>query len=113
AWPTVWHWPERSDKSVEEAINRLEEQLKQLEITDPGVIAHVVGLRLWAVDSGLLPLTRDEVVKESKSYIDQLYKVGRLKPLSPHADLEFRHGGYGGLVIVQAGTKEHQEVVVH
>ena len=107
-WRTVWYGPLRSDQEFEKALSLLEDQIRCFEITDPGQVLHVIGLRLWLADVGLIDSSREEVAEQGKMYIDDLFAAEKLVP-SPIKDWEERwHGGYEGLQFREAETSEFQ-----
>jgi hypothetical protein len=109
-WRTVWHVFDRDDHVVQSALVELERQFRNREILEPGVILHVLGIRLWECDAGLLSLSRAEATKDGKKYIDDLRKVGKLAPLpfayAPY-DLDTGFEGFG---FREAETAEFKEI---
>lgn len=59
-WRTVWHWYERTDTEFQTALLEMERQFKQREFVVDGEILHVLGLRLFLADQGVLKLSRAE-----------------------------------------------------
>lgn len=107
AWRTVWHALERDESDFNVAYAEMERQFREREILEIGLILHVVGLRLWISDVGILNLTREEVIEEAKIYIDDLYSRKLLQyNLKFNSDDDFFFQGYGGLGIHQLETTE-------
>ena len=110
AWRTVWHAFERTEEEFNEALSEMERAFAAREYALSGEILHVFGLRLWLSKIGAVDRSREQVVAEAKSYIDDLYKAGRIEPASPHEGFtELRFGGYGGLGIHESETSEYHE----
>ena len=95
-WRTVWHWFERSDAEFDAALLKVESQFERREFVVGGEILHVLGLRLFLADQGILKLTRADVLAAGKQYIDALYSAKKL-PGPPGDSSELRFQGWGGL----------------
>ncbi|WP_299894344.1 hypothetical protein [uncultured Ruegeria sp.] len=79
-WKVVIHFDELDDETVEEARERMEHQFETREVTDSGEMLHIFCLRMLMAENGIIDRTVDDVVLESKSYIDELLNSGRLPP---------------------------------
>lgn len=108
-WQTVWHWFERSDDEFSVAFARMEGQFLSREFVEPGVMLHVLGLRLFLARIGILKNVR-EVLREGKKYIDDLYAARRLVPLEAGDADELRSGGYRGLGIHEHNTAGYRDL---
>jgi hypothetical protein len=109
SWHVVWQHYERSDEDVGAAIVNLEQEFRERRYTSRGEVLHVVGLRLQLAEVGELALSREDVVQQSKAYIDDLYKEGKLQPKARGEDWDLRMG-YGGLSFREEGSAELMEV---
>jgi hypothetical protein len=110
AWRTVWHFLERKEADVKPAVDELERQFAARELTVPGEVHHVFGLRLWLARIGAIPRSTAEVAAECRSYVDDLAESGRIEPLaSPHWE-RYRPDGYGGLGYFEGQTPEFAEL---
>ena len=103
-WRTVWHWFERTDAEFDAALPKMEEQFKKREFVIHGEILHVLGLRLFLADQGILKLARADVAAEGKQYIDDLYAAKILQAPSFDDSSEIRFQGWGGLGICEHET---------
>lgn len=111
-WRTLWHRYEREDQELQTALKKLTVQLSQLEITDPGVLLHVFGVRLALAAEGLIIEEPNQVVTASKTYIDSLQSQGRLE--SSYASVEdIRFVSHDGLAFTSADTPEFSEIYYH
>lgn len=79
-WKIVIHFDEIDDDSVEEARASMEKQFVKREVTNFGEMLHIFCLRMMMAENGIIDPTIEEVVTESKSYIDDLLADGRLSP---------------------------------
>lgn len=113
SWRTVWHWLERSDAEFESALVKMEEQFTERAFVGDGEILHVLGLRLFLSDNGILHLSRSAIVAQGKKYIDDLYEAQRLPVLRLEEIDEIRLSGWGGLGIHEAETDEFKELFLH
>jgi len=112
-WRTVWHWMERSDAEFDTALAKMEKQWEKRAFTRDGEILHAIGLRLFLSDRGILPLSRTEIVNQSKKYIDDLYSEKRFASPPPDVFSEIRFQGWGGLGIHENETAEYKELFAY
>lgn len=110
AWRTVWNGSERDEQDFDHALREMERQFCARELFEPGEILHVVGMRLWLADIGVLPLTRADTLDQAKKYLMDLYARGQLTPQSRDIYRDEFHG-YGGLGIHQVESEEYRNFV--
>ena len=110
AWRTVWHYLERSENEVDDALVRLNVQYAAREFTIDGEILHVFGLMLFLSDVGAIEKSRCEILEDGKKYIDELYQAKKLQVDFPETFSEVRFDGYGGLGIHENKTAEYKEL---
>jgi len=79
-WKVLFHFDELDDETVEEARKRMEQQFEKREVTNSGEMLHVFCLRMMMAENRIIDRSVDEVVAESKAYLDDLLKVGQLPP---------------------------------
>jgi hypothetical protein len=114
AWRTVWYAFERTEDEVNKALTEMEKAFESREYTVSGEILHVFGLRLWLSKIGAIDKTREQVVAEAKSYLDELYAQGRIESASPiDSFTEARFEGYGGLGMHESDTSEYRELFAY
>lgn len=99
AWKLVASFDELPNDVFSEALDTMNSQFVNREITSSGEMLHIFALRLMMAEEGIseidLETTRDECLR----YIEDLLKAGRLPP----SELEWRwwnrfdrsYGGYG------------------
>lgn len=107
AWSTVWHAREREESAVNDAFTEMERQFENHEILDKGVILHVTGIRLWLSDIGMLSISRETVIQESKDYIEHLYNNKLLSELNHRS---FDNQSYGGLCYFEYESSDFREI---
>ena len=115
AWRTVWHWSRRTEDEFNGAKDAMERQFSGRAFIEIGEILHVIGLRLWLADIGVLQ-ARSVILTECINYIDDLYKDHRLKPfplenISTHRDDII--DGFDGLGFVERETQDFVEASQH
>jgi len=110
AWRTIWFGLERTEEQFSRAVSELEKQFLERVFSITGLILHVMGIRLWLSDLGVLKKTRPEVVQEGRKYIDDLRASGRLEPVPVSRSDDFRHSAYDGLGIQEASTADYKEL---
>jgi hypothetical protein len=91
-WRKVWHGFLRDASEFELAFEALEKEFADRKFDDPGIILHVLGLRLWGLQLGELKQREEEIVEEGKAYIDDLRRTGRLRRYRPDAFHDAAHG---------------------
>jgi hypothetical protein len=91
-WRKVWHGYCTDAEEFAAAFESMEEEFANRVHHEPGIVLHVLSLRLWAAEIGHLVRTQNEVVSECKAYIDDLRLTGRLSKYRPES---LRHGAYG------------------
>ncbi len=108
AWKLAWHAWEITDDEFEAAVSEVEQQFQNREFTSLAELFHVFGLRLFFSDVGVIDKSRDDVVRECKAYLDDLYKSGRFPdPLSQRED---RLTASEGLGYAEASTPEFKAI---
>ena len=106
----MWSALDVNDRDFNAALGKMEGQFKAREFLQPGEILHVTGLRLMLSEAGVIPLSKTDVVKESKAYIDDLEKTDRLA-VSDNSEFTSYSGGWDGLGIYEKHTAEFQDVL--
>jgi hypothetical protein len=113
AWRAAWHGFERSDDDLERAAVKVEEQFRARSFVELGEMLHVFGLRLHLAKIGIISGEPQDIVDESKAYIDDLFKQGKLDANFDQLDLSDLRTGWGGLGIMEVETPEYKEIVSH
>jgi hypothetical protein len=112
-WRTVWNYMERSEEEFDAALKKMEAQFAARKFTLRGEILHVLGLRLFLSNIGILKASRAQLVQEGKRYIDDAYKRKTLELSPPDDFAEVRFNGYGGLGICEHETPEYKELYAY
>jgi hypothetical protein len=113
AWRRAWYGFEMSDADYEAALAQLETEFTKRTETEPGIIYHIVGIRLKAAEIGALPCTAAEILSQSKAYADDLKAAGRLMT-SIERPVEMDNSrSYDGLGFSSSGTAEFREFVAY
>ena len=111
SWTRLWSAFDQTDEVVDFCIKDVEEKFSNFEYTVPGEFFHVVGLRLWLADDGLIESSVEDVVEHSISYVDQLYDTGAILTQNPNSDIfEERYDRYGGLGVQRKDTEEYKRI---
>jgi len=108
-WKVVIHFDELDDDTVEGARARMEQQFEDREVTDSGEMLHIFSLRMMMAENGIIAESVDEVVKQCKSYIDDLLEDRRLPPRGAewrwYSEFERSYDGFG--YWVSSANAEH------
>lgn len=110
AWRTLWHASERSDVDVQEAATTMLAQFDRRHYASTGEMLHLFGQMLWLADLGISGRDRAKTVSDSKAYVDDLRKQGRLESSTEVFLDSIRFGSFGGLGFYQNGTSEFREL---
>ena len=111
AWRALWFSMTRMPDEAQKAVDTVEHQFQQRTFTDQGELLQVFGLRLWTSRIGAIKQSVDDVVRESKTYIDELYKTKRLDPTKSMVDvLGHTIESYQGLGFMERETKGFAEL---
>ena len=96
-WRKVIEFDRLPDTVVEEAVSAMEQQFASRTVTEVGEMLHIFALRMMMAKRGMLTRTVEEVTEESKSYVNDLLREGRL-PTSDEEELDdsIRMSGSGG-----------------
>lgn len=106
AWRRAWYGFELSDADYEAALVELEREFAGRKENEPGIIYHIVGIRLKAAEIGALPYSTAEVLVQAKAYVDDLARDGRLMTTFERP-LEIDHSrSFDGLGFSCAGNPE-------
>lgn len=114
AWRTVWHGFERGDAHFNTAWVELERQYHASLFTDPYMLLHLHGLRLWLSELGLIEDNAAAVTAGIKCYVDALSAEARLDvPAPPGVEPRLDRDGAYGLAYMSRNTDGFGEVFEH
>lgn len=115
-WKVVIHFDELDDETVEDARKRMEQQFENREVLDAGEMLHIFSLRMMMAENGIIDRSVDDVVAESKAYLDDLLEAGRLPPRSFnrrwYSEFERSYDGFGYWVS-EANVGHFEEIWRH
>jgi hypothetical protein len=98
-WKVVIHFDELDDEAVEDARQCMERQFENREVNDSGEMLHIFCLRMMMAENGIIERTVDDVVQESKAYINDLLDQRRLPPRGPdwrwYDEFDRSYDGFG------------------
>lgn len=77
-WRKVIGFDKLPDDVVEQGAKALEQQFSERAVSEPGEMLHMIALRMMMAKHGILQCSVEDVVDESKAYIDDLLSDGRL-----------------------------------
>nr|WP_085960606.1 P-loop NTPase fold protein [Cylindrospermum stagnale] len=95
-WVRLWHFYRLTDNDFDDLLKKVELQYVNREFTVLGEIKHITGLLLKFSDVGLYCKTKEEIIQDSKLYIDHLKDNNQLDIVSPLYSLV--EDNYGGLI---------------
>lgn len=82
AWKVVINFDELDDVVVNRAVNLMDQQFNQREVTNSGELLHIFSLRLMMAEERISNNTIEEEVAACKAYIDDLRELNKLPPRS-------------------------------
>lgn len=80
AWKLVASFDELPDEVFQMALEKMETQFANREITSSGEMLHIFALRLMMAEEGILESDLESTRDECLSYIDDLFSSSRLPP---------------------------------
>ena len=114
SWRRLWHVMNLSDNEADEVVTMVERQFRELAFTNQGELLHVIGERLWLARIDAIKQSVEEVAKESKAYIDELYAAKRLDPAKSMVDVVgSTTESYAGLGFMENYTAHFREIAKH
>lgn len=105
-WVSLWHFHDLSDEQFEKIFRRVESDYNDNKYDDIGVVKHVFGLFLVLSDIGLYQKTKNEILDDSKRYVDYLRSKSKLPDVSPS---DFEADNYGSLIYQGKDFDEFKE----
>jgi hypothetical protein len=108
AWKIAWHGWEATDERFEAAVKVVEEQFRKREFSAVGELLQIFGLRLWFSEMEAVTQTKNEIVTECKTYVDDLRTAGRL-PEDDHDRFGDRAQSWEGLGFYLIESSEFKE----
>lgn len=110
AWETLWKNQRISEIEFDAALLEVNAQFKDREFKNVGVILHVIGIFLWLASINAIEKSKQEVEKESRDYINDLYsRKSSLLGKEILADGIFG-GGYDGYAFHEKNTPEFERI---
>jgi hypothetical protein len=83
------------------------------EFTVRGEFLLIAGIRLWFAEIGLLSKKREDIVADSKTYIDDLARDDRLETSLDRPKGSVRDMVYRGYAIPESEASEHRKIVAY
>ena len=81
-WVKLWHFTDISDDDFKDLINKVELDYSNRQYAEIGAIKHIVGLFLMFSNVGIYHKSKEEILKDSKLYIDHLKDDNQLAPIA-------------------------------
>ena len=95
-WVRLWHFSDLSDDDFNSLINKVESDYSNRKYAEIGEIKHIFGLFLMFSNVGIYHKSKEEILKDSKLYIDHLKDNNQLASIDP-STIEDTLGVYGSL----------------
>lgn len=111
-WVKLWHFAYLSDDKFDNLLIKVESEYANRQFIELGIIKHITGLFLMFSDVGVYHKSKEEILKESKLYIDDLKNSKQLDiPVKRYvsADDMIFGGAYAGLGYQGKEFKEFKE----
>jgi hypothetical protein len=80
-WVKLWHFSGLSDEDFDNLIMKIEGEYNSRKFLELGIVKHIFGLFLRFSNDGIYAKSKQEILKESKNYIDDLKNSNQLEPL--------------------------------
>jgi hypothetical protein len=111
AWKTaleMWHI---DDDSFEEAVASIEKQFENREFENPGEMFHVFGLRLLFAEMGAIFISKEEVLRQCKAYVDAIRRSNMIINKYTEGTGLDRSMSWDGIRFVRSDTAEFREIL--
>lgn len=109
----LWDAERREEDVVASALDDFESDFASRRFVEFGELLHIIGIRLWMSDLGVLKQTRSEVVEDLKKYVDDLLEQGILSSDRNRLNRDVLFGGYAGLGFRETDSSEFKEVFAY
>ncbi len=107
-WAKLWHFSNLSDDEFSTLISEVSKEYSSRSFLDLGIMKHIIGLLLMFSDVGIYAKSKQEILKESKDYVDYLSSSNQLDTAILSTEIGFT-GGYLGLDFQGKEFLEFQE----
>lgn len=112
-WVRLWHFRNLADEEFDIALKEVESEYADRKFLIPQVIRHITGIFLTLSDVGLYVKNKEEILYDSKLYIDHLKDNNQLEPLPQYVSLPeaigYMSGSYHGLEFHGKELQEFKE----
>jgi hypothetical protein len=109
-WIKLWHYSTISDDEFKSLFDEVSLDFNDRKYDEIGIIKHVVGLFLLFSNAGFYDQSKEEIIEDSKLYIDYL-KSNNPNVLISLSTIEDPFGSYGGLGFQSKETDEFKELL--
>lgn len=109
AWRKLWGCLDLTDEEFGEVLPVVEKEFKNREHKKVGIVKHITGAFLWLSDKGLYDLNKEEILKASKVYIDDLSNKGLLAGQNASHVGMTEDSGWGGAEFFARDMDEFKE----
>lgn len=112
-WVRLWHFRNLADEEFGCVLKEVESEYSDRKFLDPQVIKHVTGIFLTLSDIGLYLEDKEDILHDSKLYINQMKENDQLDPLPQYVPLPeaigYMSGSYRGLGFYGKELQEFKE----
>ncbi|BAS54236.1 hypothetical protein NIES2135_05140 [Leptolyngbya boryana NIES-2135] len=109
-WVRLWHFTDLSDDDFDSIISSVELDFSNRKYVEIGIVKHVFGLLLMFSHAGLYSKKKDEILKNTKRYIDYLKDSKQLAISTSSSIDSITDDGYGSLGFQGKEFEEFQEL---
>ncbi|MFC0337603.1 KAP family P-loop domain-containing protein [Kushneria avicenniae] len=114
SWRSVWRWSQKNAEEVEVDIARFESDWTKQNFIEFGDIMHAAGIKIWLARIGVINMSVEESVRESKVYIDNIYSHDQFSAEFPYESLSVENGflatSYENLGYFESDSSEFAEI---
>jgi hypothetical protein len=99
-WVKLWHFDDFADDEFETLLKKVESEYANRRFMKIGEIKHITGLFLKFSDAGLYDKSKQDILKDSKLYIDWFRQNSKLDFMPQYVDVslpKFRGLGFQGI----------------
>ncbi|MCB6185048.1 KAP family NTPase [Leeia sp. TBRC 13508] len=112
SWKRLLQCMNLNDNEFINVLSDVQKEYIDRKYKDVGIVLHILGVKLWLIDIGILTETKDVVIKEAKDYIDSMEKDKTL-PEENFLDSDINNTSYDNSAYFSRETVEFEEVFTY
>lgn len=109
-WSRAQHAFQEDDATATAIVAEVEAAFAATAVVERGELMHLLGVRLWLADVGMIPQDRAQVLAEGLAYIDRIEGAGLIDVRFDEARGFERDNSYFGYQVFEAASPEYRQL---